>query len=304
MKALLTAALLCLLAGAAPRMAAADTIVVASKIDTEGALLGNMIAALLASHGFTVESRIELGPTNILRAAILAGQIDIYPEYTGNGARFFKREGDPAWKDAARGYELVKSLDRARNDLIWLAPAPADNSWVIAVGKDLAAAEQGTRLEDFARYVRAGGKVRLAASAEFVNSKGGLPSFAAVYGFKLRQSQLLSLAGGDTSATIRAAAEGISGVNAAMAYGTDGALSALGLIALSDDKGAQIVYQPAPVVRAAIIERHPELPAILDPVFASLSLTALQRLNASIAVDGIDAKIAARQYLRAKGFLE
>ena len=59
------------------------------------------------------------------------------------------------------------------------------------------------------------------------------------------------MSGGNTAATLRAAAEGMSGVNAAMAYGTDGALAALGLVALRDDKGAQIVYAPAPVVRAA-----------------------------------------------------
>ena len=49
-----------------------------------------------------VERRIQLGPTNIVRAALLAGQIDLYPEYTGNGAFFFHRENDPAWKNAAQ----------------------------------------------------------------------------------------------------------------------------------------------------------------------------------------------------------
>jgi len=63
-------------------------IVVGSKIDTEGALLGEMIAAVLEGRGVPVERRLQLGPTNIVRAALLAGQIDIYPEYTGNGALF------------------------------------------------------------------------------------------------------------------------------------------------------------------------------------------------------------------------
>jgi osmoprotectant transport system substrate-binding protein len=103
---------------------------------------------------------------------------------------------------------------------------------------------------------------------------------------------------------LRAAAEGISGVNAAMAYGTDGEIAALGLMTLCDDKGAQIVYAPAPVVRAPVLESHPEVAAALDPVFASLSLTALQRLNARIAVEGEDAGAVARDYLRSKHFLE
>lgn len=283
--------------------AQADTVVVGSKIDTEGALLGNMILLILAKAGVSVESKIGLGPTNIVRSAILAGQIDIYPEYTGNGARFFKMEADPVWKDAARGYETVKRLDRERNGLVWLAPAPANNTWAIAVRKELAE-RIGASLDGFARYVADGGKVRLAASAEFVESPGGLPAFESAYRFTLKQSQMLVLAGGDTAATIRAAAEGISGVNAGMAYGTDGALSALGLVVLSDDKGAEIVYQPAPVVRAAILAAHPEIPGLLDPVFRSLSLGRLQRLNAEIAVDGNDAKQVAAEYLGSGRFLK
>src|ERR1700732_3445168 len=118
--------------------AAEAPVVVASKIDTEGALLGQVIAAVAEANGIAVERRIQLGPTNILRAAILAGQIDVYPEYTGNGALFFHRDTDPAWKDAARGYALVAALDRSENHLVWLEPAPADNTWVIAIRKDLA----------------------------------------------------------------------------------------------------------------------------------------------------------------------
>ena len=75
--------------------AAARPVVVASKIDTEGALLGNMIAEALEARGIPVVRKIQLGPTNIVRAAILAGQIDLYPEYTGNGALFFHRESRP-----------------------------------------------------------------------------------------------------------------------------------------------------------------------------------------------------------------
>jgi osmoprotectant transport system substrate-binding protein len=282
---------------------AGGAVVVASKIDTEGALLGNMILAVLGGHGMAVQDRLQLGPTNIVRAALLAGQIDIYPEYTGNGALFFHRESEPVWKNWARGYTEVASLDRARNRLIWLAPAPANNTWVIAVRKDLAQRAQLKTMSDFARYVRGGGNVYLAASAEFVESPSALPAFEAAYGFRLADRQLLTLSGGNTSATLRAAAEGMSGVNAAMAYGTDGAIAALGLVALADDKGAQIVYAPAPVVREPVLAQHPEIAGWLDPVFKSLSLTTLQQLNAEIAIDGRDAGAVARTYLKARHFL-
>ena len=282
---------------------AAPGVVAASKIDTEGALLGNMILAMLGDHGIAVRNRLQLGPTNIVRAAILAGQIDIYPEYTGNGALFFHMETDPVWKSWARGYARVAALDKAKNDLVWLAPAPANNTWVIAVRKDLARRAGLRTMTDFARYVRGGGDVYLAASAEFVESPSALPAFEAAYGFELTDRQLLTLSGGNTSATLRAAAEEMSGVNAAMAYGTDGAIAALGLVVLADDQGAQIVYAPAPVVRGAVLHEYPQLPGLLDPVFNSLTLDILQQLNAKIAVDGEDAGAVATGYLKSRHFL-
>ncbi|MGC2199115.1 MAG: ABC transporter substrate-binding protein [Stellaceae bacterium] len=281
----------------------AGKVVVASKIDTEGALLGNLILALLEAHGLAVENKLQLGPTNIVRAAILSGQIDIYPEYTGNGALFFHREADPAWKNWAQGYTLVEKLCREQNKLVWLSPAPANNTWVIAVRKDLAERYGLVSMDDFAKYVNNNGRVKLAASAEFVESPSALPAFEATYGFKLSDEQLLTLSGGNTAATLRAAAEQMSGVNAAMAYGTDGALAALGLVALKDDRGAQIVYAPAPVVREPVLQQHPDIRSALDPVFATLTLETLQRLNADIAVDGQEAGAIAVAYLKSRHFL-
>jgi osmoprotectant transport system substrate-binding protein len=292
-----------LLALASPARASEDKIVVASKIDTEGALLGNMIVELLQARGLAIENKLQLGPTNIVRAAILAGQVDVYPEYTGNGALFFHLDNDPAWKNWARGYELVERLCREKNRLVWLTPAPANNTWVITLRKDLAERRRIRSMEDFARYVAAGGRIKLAASAEFVESPAALPAFETTYGFRLSDEQLLTLSGGNTAATLRAAAEQMSGVNAAMAYGTDGALAALGLVSLADDRGAQIVYAPAPVVREAVLQRHPDIREVLDPVFASLTVETLQRLNAQIAVDGQEAGAVAVSYLRSRRFL-
>jgi osmoprotectant transport system substrate-binding protein len=283
--------------------AAEGRIVVASKIDTEGALLGNMIMSVLEAHGLAVDNKLQLGPTNIVRAAILAGQIDIYPEYTGNGAVFFHLEQDPVWKDWARGAAEVATLDREKNHLVWLAAAPANNTWVIAVRRDLAERHGLKTMGDFANYLAEGGRIKLAASAEFVESPSALPAFEATYGFRLSDAQLLTLSGGNTSATLRAAAEGMSGVNAAMAYGTDGALAALGLVALEDEKGAQVVYAPAPVVREGVLQQHPEIAKLLDPVFATLTLETLQKLNAEIAVDGEDAGAVAAAYLKSQHFL-
>jgi osmoprotectant transport system substrate-binding protein len=277
---------------------------VASKIDTEGALLGNLIVLVLQASGIAVQPRLQLGNTKIVRTALVAGEIDLYPEYTGNGAFFHADDKNPAWKDFARGFERIKALDREKHQLVWLAPAPANNTWAIAVRKDLAAAQGLKTLADLGRYVSGGGKLKLAASAEFAERADALPAFQSAYGFKLGREQLLLLAGGDTAVTIKAAAEQTSGVNAAMAYGTDGPVAALGLVVLEDPKGVQPVYAPAPVVRAEALARQPRIAGVLEPLFKTLDGPTLQRLNAQIALEGQDARRVAEAHLKAKGLLK
>lgn len=283
---------------------AADAVRVGSKLDAESGLLGTMILQMLEAGGIPTENRIQLGPTKIVRSALLAGEIDIYPEYTGNGAFFFNIDSDPVWKSAGAGYDKIRALDREKNNVVWLAPAPANNTWAIAVRRDVATPNRLSTMEDFAKWVAGGGKAKIAASAEFVESPAALPSFQQAYGFALKPEQILVLAGGDTAATIRAAAEGTSGVNTAMVYGTDGAIAALDLVVMADTKGAQMVYEPAPVVRASVLERYPRISEALEPVFASLTAETLRTLNARISVEGQDVKQVATTYLKSKGFLK
>ncbi|MBX0108022.1 ABC transporter substrate-binding protein [Salmonella enterica subsp. enterica serovar Typhi] len=283
---------------------AASPVTVGSKIDTEGALLGNMILQVLESHGVKTVNKIQLGTTPVVRGAITAGELDIYPEYTGNGAFFFKDENDPAWKNAKQGFEKVKKLDAEQNKLVWLTPAPANNTWTIAIRQDIAEKNKLSSLADLSRYLKEGGTFKLAASAEFIERSDALPAFEKAYDFTLNQNQLLSLAGGDTAVTIKAAAQQTSGVNAAMAYGTDGPVAALGLQTLSDPKGVQPIYAPAPVVRESVLQAYPQIADWLQPVFASLDEKTLQQLNARIAVEGLDAKKVAADYLRQKGWVK
>jgi osmoprotectant transport system substrate-binding protein len=290
-------------AGLSLKAKASSPVVVGTKLDLEGALLGQMILLALGAHNVATENKLQIGPTAILREAILSGAIDLCVEYTGNAAFFFHQEGEPVWKNAAAGFARAAELDLRHNDLVWLTPAPADNTWVIAIPAALSQAKKLRTLDDFAAYARAGGRVKLAASAEFVESASGLPAFEDVYGFKLTAAQLLVLSGGETSATMKAAADGISGVNAAMAYGTDGALRALDLFALEDPRHAEPVYAPAPVVRAPVLAAYPQIPNILAPIFKSLDLTSLRALNEKVAVEGEPAAEVAEDFLHRRKLL-
>lgn len=290
----LTVLVLLLSAGVAQ---AADPVVVSSKIDTEGSVLGQMILQSLQRAGIPVENRIQLGGTSIVRKAIIAGEIDIYPEYTGNAAFFYDQADSPVWKNADQAYKKAKALDKQAHNIVWLKPADANNTWAMSVRGDLARTEGLETLEDLAGYINGGGQFRFAASAEFVNSASALPAFQKAYGFKLSSDQLLILSGGNTAATLRAAALNSNNVNGAMTYGTDGGLNALDLKVMRDTKDVQPVYQPAPIVRGAVLKDYPKIPEILAPVFAALDLETLQQLNGEVAVNGAPPAQVAKDFL-------
>jgi len=180
-------------------------ITVGSKIDTEGAVLCQMVKILLEANGFRVNDRCSTGTTDVVRKALTSGEIDLYPEYTGTALGvFFKNDpsAQAVTRDAAKGFARVKELD-AKNNIVWLNPAPANNTWAIAVPRTLAQQNNLRTMADFARWVNGGAQVRLAASQEFVDRDDALKAFERVYGFKLKPEQLVILPGGNTTQTSR-----------------------------------------------------------------------------------------------------
>jgi osmoprotectant transport system substrate-binding protein len=296
----LLASALSALVTAAPLRAA---VVVSSKLSSESAMIGQMIRLMLDAHGIPTVDRMTLGATPVVRKALLAGEIDVYTEYTGNAGFFFNAANDPAWKDLQQGYALGARLDYAANRIVWLTPANASNAWALAVRRDVALAQHLRTMSDFARWVRAGGDAVLACSAEFANA-GTLRSLEKTYDFAMRSDQLIVLAGGETSATIGAAAARTNGINTAMVYGTDGGIVAAQLVLLEDDRHNQPVYAPVPIAREAIVRAYPQLPAIIRPLMQSLDSDTLRRLNARVQIDGESAQTVAADYLRAQGFVK
>ena len=278
-------------------------IVVGSKIDTEGKLLSAIILAKLENAGFKVTDKSGTGTTDVVRKALLNKEIDVYPEYTGSGLIFFEGIDPAIFKNGEEGYKANQSND-ASNGVTWLEPARANNTWALAVKKDFAEANNLKTMTDLAAYVKAGKTVKIAASDEFFNNADAWPAFSATYGFDIPQESRVVLSGGDTAQTEKAVSDGTNGVNVGMAYGTDGALAELGLIVLADDKGAQLVYWPAPTIRTEIAQKYPEIAAELKPVFEALTLEKLQELNARIQVNGESAQAVAEDFLKSGGFIK
>ena len=278
---------------------------VGSLLDAEGTLLGSMVIQMLEANGIKTEDKTKLGTPEVVRAALVGGEIDATIDYTGSGQYYHEgQEGDPKWKNAQEAYAAIKQLDKEVHDIDWLTPAPANNSEFIATTKALGEAESIKDMADFADYVNGGGEVKLIAAQTFIDNPLGLRGYEEAYGFTLTDDQLVALSTGNTAEMLSALAKGTDGINFSLAYGTDGQLKELELFIITDTKDVPPVYEPTPVFRGEIIAAYPQIEKILEPVFLSLDQTKLQELNARIAFGGEDPRAVATSYLEANGFLE
>lgn len=291
---------------------AGDPITVGSKQFTEQIVLGQVIIAALEGAGYEVIDRTNLGGTAVNRDALEAGEIDVYPNYTATAISNWYR--DIPWAQEAIGpdtsgnayasYATVSAYDAAIFDLIWLRPAPANNTYALAVTRQWSEENGITTVAEFAEYVNDGGEVVLSTGDEFAQRPDGLASFYRTYGFELTEDQLIIIAGATPAQTEQALASGQNNVNVAMAYGTDGALMAYDFVVLEDPLGAQPVFQPTPVFRGEVIRAYPEIAGILNPIFATFDNPTLQGLNAAVEVDGLSAAQVAQDYLSENGFID
>jgi osmoprotectant transport system substrate-binding protein len=285
---------------------------VGSKQFAEQKILGKMIVEALRANGYQVVDKTNLGGTAVVRKALTQGEIDVYPNYTGTAISNWYRSVPWAEKmipagasgNAYESYTIVSSLDAALHDLVWLQPAPANNTYAFAVKDSFAKAHNLTTVADLAKLINSGATVKLATNDEFAQRPDGLGAFEKTYGFKFKESQLLVIAGGTPAQTEKALANGSNGVNIAMAYATDGALKAYSEVILEDPKGAQPVFQPTPVFRGAVIRKYPEIVGILNPIFAKLTTVELQKLNAQDLVDGDSPATVAKNFLVQNGFMD
>ncbi len=274
-----------------------EPITIATFIDSEGAILGKMMVMLLEQDGFDIIDKTEFGTPDILRKALLAGEVDLVLDYTGSGQYYHDVEDTDIWSDAREGYLLTKKLDEEENNIIWLEPANVNNTEALAVRRDFSEENNIKNMVDFARYVNEGGFVKLIASSSFAENIKGLRGFEEAYGFNLTADQLILLASGNTAEMLKALVEKTNDVNVSLVYGTDGALDKMDLIVLDDPKSIPPVYLPAPVLKGALFEKYPEIEKPLNRLFKGLTAETLRELNARVAYDGIEPATVAREYL-------
>lgn len=281
-----------------------DPIVLGSFVDTEGGILGNMVLLILEENGYNITDKVQFGTPDVHRNALLQDELDIGIDYTGNGQYYAENVDEEVWRDALEGYETIKKYDEENNELIWLAPADANNTEMLAVKKEFAEKNGLETLDDFADYVNDGGEVTLITSQLFAEKELGLLGMEEEYGFNLDSDQIIMLPHGNTAEMISALVQGTDDVNVSLVYGTDGSLPDLNLVVLEDPLSIPPVFEPSVVVRAEVLEKYPDIQKIVEDVFATINLENLQHMNKDVIVDGLSPKDVARDYLTEEGFLD
>lgn len=267
-------------------------ITVASKDFTEQFILGEMYAQLLENNGFTVERKLNLGGTPVAHQSMLDGQIDLYPEYTGTGLLTVLQLG--VMSDPQAVFDTVKAGYAERFNLVWLAPAPMNNTQALAMTRPRAA-ELG--ITTFSDMVANADQLVLIGPPEFAEREDGLPGLRAVYGdFAFRNFLTV-----DPGLRYQALQSGEADV--VVAFGTDGELAAFDLLSLIDDKGLYPPYQVAPVIRQSVLDANPEIESILNRLTPLLTDATMQRLNNEVSGNGREPADVAREFLQAEGLL-
>ncbi len=296
-------AALALIASCGPK-SPSNPVTVATMVDSEGAVLGKAMILLMEAKRVPVADKVGFGTPDVLRKALVAGEIDLVVDYTGSGQYYHDDLAPEVFNDPVRGYESIRDADRKRHDLVWLTPARANNTEALAVLRSFAEISGVKDMRSLAAYVNAGKPVKLICAVGFAENPLGLPGFEDAYGFKLRKDQLILLESGNTAQMLKALVDGTDGVNVSLVYGTDGALDKMNVLVLEDPENVPPVYLPTPIVRGAVLERYPVLKDLFTPLFQSLDLVTLQKLNARVAFEGEDPREVAHSYLKAIGLLK
>jgi len=273
-------------------------LAVGSKEFTEQRILCKITILALRSADATVEDRCGLPGSDASRAALTSGQIDMYWEYTGTAWITHLRNADPI-PDSRLQYEAVKKAD-ATNKIVWLDPAPFNDTYAIAV-KTATAKQLGvTSLSDLAALAHKDpSKVTLCVNSEFAARNDGLAGVEEKYGFTVPRSNIFQTSLGAVPPAI---AKGTSCAFGDVAS-TDGQLKALSLLTLQDDKKFFPFYNPAVNIRASALSAHPDVTKILNPVAAALDDRTIIDLNSQVDLGGKDPGQVAQAWLKSKRFV-
>lgn len=275
------------------------TFTVGSKEFTEQEILCQITIQALRSAGATVNEKCGLSGSNTVRTALTSGQIDMYWEYTGTAWITYLHHAKPITNPAEQ-YQAVAAEDLAKNNIVWLTPAPFNNTYALAAKADVAKHLGITTLSDYAKLAQSDpAKASLCVASEFVARNDGLPGLEKAYGFTLPANDTATLAEGAIYSSIAKS----NPCNFGEVFTTDGRIKGLGLTVLQDNKQFFPVYNPAVTVRKSVLDANPNLAKVLNPISEALNTATMQQLNTEVDIKGMQSSQVAKSWLQSKGFI-
>lgn len=262
-----------------------NSVTVASKNFTEQYVLGELMAQLIEEKtGLKVRRAFNMGSTDIVHQALLKGNIDIYPEYTGTAYLTILNE-KPTHDDI---FEKVKSQYEEKFGLTWLQPFGFTNKPTLAIIKDLADSHNIDTLSDLQPYAK---DLVVSSTPESLKRPDQLPGLKEAYNLEFKKVIQV-----DPNLIYSSIQHGSADVIVACA--TDGRLKHYNLRTLRDDKNHYISYDAAPIIRQSVLHEHPEIQKALEPILGLISEKDIIDLNYQVDVEGLPPAKVAREFLK------
>ncbi|MBP2197787.1 glycine betaine ABC transporter substrate-binding protein [Pantoea cypripedii] len=280
--------------------AAATPIVMATKSFTEQHILSAMTVMWLQKKGFQVIPKTNIA-TTIGRNAMINKQIDMTWEYTGTSLIIFNHINKPM--SSQQAYQTVKDLD-GKLGLIWLDPAPMNNTYAFAMKRERADKEGISTMSQLVakleqiRQTDPDHNWKLGLDLEFAGRSDGLKPLQKAYNMPLDRPQIRQM---DPGLVYNAVLEGF--VDAGLIYTTDGRVKGFDLKVLEDDKHFFPSYNVTPVVRKDVLESHPGLAAALNQLSPLITDEAITEMNKRVDIDHQSPEQVARDFLQSKNML-
>ncbi len=272
-------------------------VTVGSKLDPEAQLLGEMYVLLLRKAGFTVNSKLALGQTPTVFAALKSGSIDLYPEFTATGLNIL---GAKSAFDPAKDYQTVKNGFEQQYHITWLDYAPLNDGYGLCTSQAESQKLGVTTLSQLAPKVP---QLTLATQSDGVTFFDDLK---ATYGFDTSNFKALKKV--DYSIGFAAVKSGAAQLTEC--YTTDGSVTAQNFIFLVDDKHGFPEFHPAPIVRDSVLKSDPGIKNALNPLAPYLTTDvsiSLQQQVAAKKASGMSVSEAVKEvatsFLQSKGLL-
>lgn len=270
-------------------------ITVAAKDFTEQLILGNMVSIILAAAGADVTNLTNTPGSFGVRQAMLNGDANVSPEYTGTGWINYLGNEQPI-KDSQQQWLAVNDADKV-NKLTWLPPAPMNNTYAFAIRESEAQRLNVTKLSDLARLSK--NDLTFCVESEFASRNDGFVPMLQAYG--LSRDALGAVTNLDTGVIYTATADG--DCNFGEVFTTDGRIPSLKLRVLDDDRQFFPLYNVTEVVNSELLTAHPELADIFAQLNPKVTNDVMLKLNAKVDNDGEDPALVAREWLIEEGLL-